>query len=379
MQNTVFYLQTKTSTPSREKLAGAFRYLTESGWNVQLVETNPKPSEVPELIRKGCPVGCIVDRGLARGRNPVRLFKGIPTVYFDQSPYTALPDEWYVLHDSAATVRLAFRELSHGKPVHYAFVKDMRNTYWSREREEALRELAGADRFTSFYENEQLAEILPSLPKPCGLLTANDFIARKVLDAANKAGVDVPGELRVVGINNDTFLCEHTRPTLTSVHPDFETGGYLAMATLHRIVRGTTARPSTTMFGPKEIVHRNSTRLIGPSDGRIRRALDYIATHFANPDITADHVAAAMGCSRRLADLRFRETTQHTIRDEIRAQRMKEAKRLLKTSDIDVATLAVQCGYRSTPTFLRTFKTETGHTPKELSKTVTRTNRARMV
>ena len=65
--------------------------------------------------------------------------------------------------------------------------------------------------------------------------------------------------MRVVGISNDTFLCEHTQPTLTSVHPDFENGGYLAMATLHRLVRGTIARPKTILFGPKEIVHRNST------------------------------------------------------------------------------------------------------------------------
>ena len=361
----MLYLQTNTATPLREKLAGAFRYLAESGWNVQLVEANPKPHEVADLLRKGRTVGCIVDRGLARGRNPVRLFRGIPTVYFDQSPYTALRDEWCVLHDSAATVRLAYAELARGKPVHYAFVKDARDTYWSREREEALAALVGADRFSSFYENDRLVDILPSLPKPCGLVGANDFIARKALYAANRAGVDVPGELRVVGISNDTFLCEHTRPTLTSVHPDFETGGYLAMATLHRLVRGTTARPKTILFGPKEIVHRNSTRLVSPSDGRVRRALDYIAAHFADPNVTADHVAAAMGCSRRLADLRFRETTRHTIRDEIRLLRMKEAKRLLQSTDIAVTTLATRCGYLSAPTFLRTFKSVTGLSPQK--------------
>ena len=366
-QGTILFFQTLSAPQSREKVAGAFRYLESSGWDVRLIEQDGTPAEIKKTLEKWNPLGCIIDRGLADGRNPVRLMGNIPTIYFDQNPNTAVPGCWYVRHNSQATTQMAFRELLRNTPAHFAFIKTQKRTFWSEEREAILRKLVKRQRkkLTVLSPDLELADNLARLPKPCGLLAANDAIARKVVDAARQASVALPTDLQIVGINNDEFICGHTNPTLTSVHPDFEGGGYLAMATLHRIIRGTSARPRTILFGPKELIRRASTRIFRKSDARVTRALDFISAHFTSTDLKTETIASAMGCSRSLADLRFREVTGHTIRDEIRLARINEAKRLLADRSRELSVIPSLCGYLSATTFARIFKAETNMTMRE--------------
>ena len=75
---------------------------------------------------------------------------------------------------------------------------------------------------------ERLGPWLSALPRPCGLLAANDATADIVLRLLRNRRIKVPEDIAVVGIDNDTLICENTTPTLTSVAPDFERSGYLA-------------------------------------------------------------------------------------------------------------------------------------------------------
>jgi LacI family transcriptional regulator len=363
--NTVLFFQTKALSPSREKVAGALRYAESSPWDVQLVEINLRPAEIRNAISHWKPLGCIVERGLSKAKTPERLFAGIPVVYIDQNSSNEKQGQWCILHDSKASVRMAFKELTRGKPVSYAFVRDARSLAWNREREQEFLRLAADKVHFVLNESLSLSEKIKELPKPCGLLAATDQLARKVVDAARKEGVSIPEELRIAGINNDTFLCEHLNPTLTSVHPDFEGCGYLAMSILHRIVSGSAAKARTIMFGPKELVRRTSTRILSSHGGGVARALDYIESNFSSPYLDSDHVAAAMGCSRRLADMRFRKATGRTIRDEIRRRRIEQAKTLLADHTRDLSAVPSLCGCLSQTTFMRFFKSMTGMTMSE--------------
>ena len=362
--DTILFFQTSSKIPSREKIAGALRYLDTSDWPAQLIEVNLTTKDIKKALHHWSPIGCIIDRGLSAARSPIRLMKKIPTIYIDQNPQTATVDNWYIRNDSHATVKMAFAELQRLKPSHYAFVKLSRQTFWNREREEVFKELAKREKlpFTILDNDLELTQNLKSLPKPCGLLAVNDTAARDVVVAARKADVRMPEELHVVGINNDEFICTHTKPTLSSIQIDFEWAGYLAMATLHRIVQGTTAAPQTVLFGPKTLVRRASTRLLRNSDPRVTRALDFISTNSSDPNISTGQIAVAMGCSISLANILFRKITGRTIRDTIRDERIKTAKRLLSDPKRELAAIPSLCGYQSLPTFARTFKAATGMT-----------------
>ena len=64
---------------------------------------------------------------------------------------------------------------------------------------------------------KRLADELAALPHPCGVLAYNDERAREVIDACNLAGLNIPGQIQLVGVDNETAICENVRPRLTSV------------------------------------------------------------------------------------------------------------------------------------------------------------------
>ena len=79
-------------------------------------------------------------------------------------------------------------------------------------------------------------------------------------------------------------------------------------------------------------------------------------------------VIAVMGCSPRLADIRFRETTGHSILDEIHGVRLEKAKLLLGSARPDLARIASVCGYASLDDFRRVFRRYLGTTPSKWAK-----------
>ena len=97
----------------------------------------------------------------------------------------------------------------------YAYVSAYSRRHWSEQRRETFRQMvttAGGDFHVfdgvhqetgSAEHSHRLGTWLQSLPKPCGLLAANDRIAALVLHAAKHHNVDVPGMLSVIGIDND--------------------------------------------------------------------------------------------------------------------------------------------------------------------------------
>ena len=67
--------------------------------------------------------------------------------------------------------------------------------------------------------------------------------------------------------------------------------------------------------------------------------------------------------TRRLIEMRFREATGHSIRDEIQSTRLERAKALLSQGRTRLADIAVAAGYPSAQAFRKTFTAATGKSP----------------
>ena len=78
--------------------------------------------------------------------------------------------------------------------------------------------------------------------------------------------------------------------------------------------------------------------------------------------LTARAVLAEMGCSRRLAEMRFREVTGHSILDEITDVRLTHARMLLRDPRKTVEMVASCCGYNSPVALRKAFLSHTGET-----------------
>ena len=328
------------------------------------------------------PIGCIVDRSLSNARNPTKLFGRTPVVLMDQNPKTSSRQYPCVTHDSAATAALAADELLRTGVDCYSYVPHGLKTHWNRQRENALaarirknrkRFIAwGATPFSSSNstarQDELVAQRLKEFPKPCGLLCANDQIAQRVMHVAAEAGLSLPRDLAIIGIDNDEFICDNTTPTLSSVLPDFQKGGYLAAELLDTVISNPKAKPVIRHYGPLDLVRRNSTRRFATKDMLVNRALELMAANAFDPDFHTKSLLRELKCSRSLLEMRFRTMQGHSIRDEIQMLRFDKALSLLRKPNQAITPIANLCGYVSEPFFKRLFKKKTGLTMREWRK-----------
>lgn len=358
----VLFFQSTTCKSWRDKLSGVYRFAQKAGWQVQVVNTRGKRTEITEALELWHPIGCIVDRAMTLAKEPVNLFRDIPIALLDQNPKTATRTHSSITHDSMASARLAAKELLKTGAESFTYIPWQTSVFWSNQREAAFaKAVHTAGRHFIKWTND-----FDTLPKPCGILCANDMIAQRAMHLAIKSGWNIPDDLLFIGIDNDELICNNLNPTLTSVLPDFEQAGYTVAQLLKETLDG--KPPRHTTYGPVDIIRRESSRWFEKTDARVTKALHYIREHAFEPELKTDTIVHEMGCSRRMADLLFRGITHHSIRDEIHAVRMGKAYSLLRNRNQAIGAIANLCGYDSEPFFKKMFKRETGLTMREWRK-----------
>lgn len=367
---TVLYLQSPWRL-WRTRLAGVYRYAAKVGWHVQVAESGLTAPSVTETLAFHRPDGCIVD-GVALRAAGARQedFGDVPVVFCDPGDGDLTLPFLGVSHDSAETAGVAAGELIGLRLAHYAYVGFIRPHDWSERRREVFaRAVADAGGDLRVFETGRpesihafFANIRPwlrDLPRPCGILGANDIMADLVLQACAQERLRVPEDIAVVGIDNDELLCEHCSPTLTSVSPDFEQSGWLAAQLLDEAMAGRVRPPRIVAFGSTHIVRRNSTRKFMRRDDAVRAALESIRAR-ACDGLTPAEVVREIGGSRRQAETRFRALSGRSIGEEITAVRLDRAKSLLLHRDLAIETLHARCGYSDSSSLRRAFKKATG-------------------
>ena len=95
---------------------------------------------------------------------------------------------------------------------------------------------------------------------------------------------------------------------------------------------------------------------------RLRRALDFIESHLAEPIALGD-MAAVTGVSPFHFSRAFRQAIGAPPYAYVLKQRIERARGLLTSSDLSLTAIAGQCGFGSQSQFSRTFKRILGTTP----------------
>lgn len=375
--DTILYFQSPSKTSTPDKIAGVQRHAAAVGWHVQIVDGFPTPSALARLMEFWHPLGAIVDCGGGYAEVHVDMFKGIPTVYLDRNPKTMPKNASCVSHDSFSTGQLAAKELLVAGHPNFAFVPYPQPRFWSDDRERGFKDAlalngkscetfpGGAGRsLQSVAWQRRLRRWLEKLPKPCGIFAANDSVAVEVITAAEHGGLAIPREIAVCGVDNFVPICERTIPTLTSVQPDFLLAGELAALTLGEMAAGKFRQAVRLTFGPADVVRRASSRTGIRYDAEVAAAAELIRRK-ACERLTAKDVIATFKCSRRMAEMRFRQILGHSILDEIQAVRLTRAKELLANSTQDIASISSFCGLKTANALCKFFRKETGKSPSE--------------
>ncbi|MGW6511086.1 substrate-binding domain-containing protein, partial [Streptomyces niveus] len=90
-----------------------------------------------------------------------------------------------------------------------------------------------------------------------GIICASDPLALGAVRAARRRGLDVPGEVSVVGYDDSAFM-NCTEPPLTTVRQPIEAMGRAAVELLCAQIQGGAVPPGELLFEP-ELVVRGST------------------------------------------------------------------------------------------------------------------------
>ncbi len=220
----------------------------------------------------------------------------------------------------------------------------------------------------SAYEKEMPAWLM-SLPKPVGLMACNDFRAQQILDACREAGLAVPDEVAVVGVDNDDILCDFADPPLSSVVPDTSRIGYEAAELLERMMRGEPPPLKTIFVPPLSLVTRRSSDMLATEDRQIARAARLIREH-AHEGITVNDVVKDLTMSRSLFERRFAKIFGRTPKEEILRIRVESIKLFLAETDYSLYQIALKTGFEHPEYMSVIFKIKTGQTPGEYRASV---------
>ena len=377
----ILFFQGTMRASWRRKLAGVHGFAQTRNWFVQVVERFASAAEIRRALKTWNPAGCLVDRAMSAGKAPDAVFRGVPAVYLDQDPRKPSPEHPCLLHDSGATAALAARELLSLGCRSYAYLGTGRALHWDRDRLERFRsEAAASGRNVAELGRNALAEEIRRLPKPLGILGANDSCAVEAYHAAALGGFSIPSDVAIVGIDNDPQFCETVSPGITSVEPDFEGAGRRLAQMLatemeerggrekegrDRGAKKIGDRGRVEFYGPLKIVRRGSTDAGAERSLSVRKALEFIRRHACDESLGLDDVVAEMRCSRRLATLVFKRETGRTILGEIHERRLERLCGLLANTALPIATVVAQCGWRSDGFAKRLFRKRTGMTMRE--------------
>jgi AraC-like DNA-binding protein len=91
-----------------------------------------------------------------------------------------------------------------------------------------------------------------------------------------------------------------------------------------------------------------------------------IQQEFANPDLSAESIAKALGYHRGSLSRLFHKHTGITIIDFLTEARLQEARGLLAHTNDKISDIAKKCGFREATYFHHWFRKHTGLTPKDL-------------
>ena len=365
-----------------ERIQGIARFARSHGWHLTIVD---RLARFPRGWRGD---GALVTlRGNAKTNRFVKglVRDGIPVVDLTfNHPEIRLPR---VSGDHAAFGRLARQHFESLNFRHFAWfstgwshVHELRRGGFAPDDSWVLSDLVASDEIDNWrLFLKIIGRKLQSAPKPLAVLTYDDADAAKVLSAALEAGLRVPEDIAIMGIGNDTVVCENQAVPLSSVDHDLERNGYEGAALLDKLMRAGHVRsgeavsrplvkkelrgPFATLIPPRGIIVRKSTDTLAADDPLLSAALKEIAKRLSTSFGVTD-VAGALKVPRTRLDRLFAEKFSRSVGKEIVRQRAEKAKRLLSATDKPMKEIAALCGYCNAGYFTNAFRAETGLTPK---------------
>lgn len=364
-------------------MAGITEYMrNKGGWQL-IVWPDSSLESLRFLRQRGCKGAFASVQTSTKARQILDI--GFPVIALNTLQDTlSLP---FISADSDLVAQTAFEYLTQKQFKRFGFF-GLAQARWSRDRlEHFSRYVAQAGQTVSAYEctqaaitdeipfvklwidmilnkgQQELTDWLVRLPKPIAILASCDILACHLSNVVREAGLTIPNETAILGINDDQALCNLCDPPLSSIAFDFRKAGLDAAGLMDQLISGhAMPKGQWIRIRPAYVKSRGSTDIFALDDQDVIAAIKYIRQHSHNP-LQVDDVARAVCISRRSLQMKFQKTLGRSVHDEIVQSHFETAKAMLIDTTLPIDEIAVRSGFHYTTNMRRVFKERTGLLP----------------
>jgi len=319
---------------------------SRENWIV-LAHERPELDELPGWLRRGnldALIAYIPNRTLYKKISAL----GIPVV--DVHGRCRTPSIPVIESDDQLIARLAFDFFLKSGFRHLAYC-GYRSVFFSDQRQEAFRlearelkeihiyaqtahKRVGEDLYRfekgTASQDADFTKWLRRLPKPAAILACNDIRGQQVINACREAGIKIPDEVVVLGVDNDKVICRLCHPSLSSIEPDVEKIGFLAAQLIADQLVGKQV-PRRHLVPPRQVVQRQSTDAVGAEHPLVVQAARIIRDQsYSNSSV--EQICQMTGVSRSTLDKLFLVHLGRTVAEEITRVHLQRSQDLLRTS-----------------------------------------------
>ncbi len=290
-----------------------------------------------------------------------------------------------VMSDHVAIGEMAAEYLINQGLKHFAFCgpeQTDKDPWWLMRVEGFARRLSASGYDYTLYKPQKTLEVwslrqaalvqwLHSLEKPVGIMAFFDERARELIEACRVAEMTVPGEVSIIGVDNDEWLCNLSKPTITSVDTGLRRLGYETAALLDKMLQGESIPNDPVTLKPERVVERGSTEYLGFTNSAVAEAVKFIRNHACDP-ITVTDVLNEVGLSMSKAHRDFKAALGRSVHQEIQRVQMEQVKHLLVTTNMSIKQIGYAAGFENTKYMSKLFHKLIGLTPSEYRRTHSR-------
>lgn len=359
---------------------GVIDYASERGtWTF---DANPEMFAVSMRALAGWSGHGVIAQLRTEGQVRAARTLGVPVVNLAGTlRHTGLPR---LMVDQEAVGRLAAEHLLERGFRRFAYY-GQQNTWYSRERQRGFVDrIAAAGGECSLLEAprsfgagrpwhhwvELLQQWLKTLKPPVGLMAVHDYRARMALDACLQLQLRVPGDVAIVGVDNEPIACEFSEVPLSSIARNSRQEGYQAASLLDRLMTGKQPPKDDVLIPPEGVVARRSTDTEAIENPHVAAAVRFIREH-VDEAFGIETLARHTSVSRRYLHYHFNRCLGCTPHRYVNRARVARAKQLLAQPEkLPLQEIARACGF-SEPRRLRlVFERVTGVAPAEYRRSL---------
>ncbi|MBT7067714.1 MAG: substrate-binding domain-containing protein [Verrucomicrobia bacterium] len=340
-------------------LGGVSRYAAQQAdWEVVPLHFSQE-SALGRLVEEGRLDGIIGTMVSDRWVASLRAAAPIPLV--NVSSHSALASVPSVIPDDAAIGALAAEHFvrRHHAALLYAGVRsytcsEARYEGFRIEAERQAREAMALPHATLTSHLKEWHDVLRDQPRPIGVFCVDDHTARRTIALCRRMELRIPDDIAIIGVGNSQLDSFFAGIGISSIEIPHGQIGYEAASLLDRQLCGEAVPSDCLRVAPRGLQLHETTG-VGALNSLVGRAINYIEAHLASP-ITVQDLVTDAHASRRLLEVRFRESIGRSPYQEITRLRMAHADRLLRDPALPIAEVAARCGYPELSHFYARFK-----------------------